>query len=51
MREVKVNSFYRHFKGDIVKVLNIGFDSEDEKKKVIYEHNHKVWVRSTKISF
>lgn len=45
MREVKENTLYRHFKGDIIKVLHIGQDSETLKKVVVYEHNDKVWVR------
>lgn len=45
MREVKVNQMYRHFKGDIVKVLYIAQDSETLKELVVYEHNNKIWVR------
>lgn len=51
--EVVVGGIYRHFKGKLYKVLNIGYDSEtnnDEfpKKLVIYEalyDDHKIWVR------
>lgn len=51
--EVVVGGIYRHFKGKLYKVLNIGYDSEtnnDEfpKKLVIYEalyDEHKIWVR------
>lgn len=45
MREVKENQMYRHFKGDIVKVLYIAYDTETLKKLVVYEHNNKIWVR------
>ncbi len=45
MREVKINTYYKHFKGDIVKVLYIAKDSETLDKKVVYEHNNEIWVR------
>ena len=51
--EVVVGGIYRHFKGNLYKVLNIGYDSETNneevpKKLVIYEalyDDHKIWVR------
>ena len=51
--EVVVGGTYKHFKGNLYKVLMIGYDSEtnnDEKPKklVIYEalyDDHKIWVR------
>lgn len=51
--EVVVGGIYRHFKGKLYKVLNIGYDSENNnlefpKKLVIYEalyDDHKIWVR------
>lgn len=52
MREIKVNKTYRHFKGNVYKVLYIGYsgDTNDEvpNRVVIYQSNHdgKVWVRS-----
>lgn len=53
MREIKENTTYRHFKGNVYKVLFIGYDSEindkdgNPRKLVIYKSNHdgKVWVR------
>lgn len=53
MREIKVNKKYRHFKGQIYKVLMIAYDSEsnndDELKRVvIYQamYGEKlIWVR------
>lgn len=53
MREIDENKTYRHFKGNVYKVLFIGNDSEktDENgnpiKVVIYKSNHdgKIWVR------
>lgn len=46
-REVIIGGIYRHFKGNIYKVLMIGYDTEDESKKVIYQgiDNEKVWIR------
>lgn len=47
--EVKIGTLYRHFKGNLYKVIAIGYDSEDhERKLVIYEDQYdanKVWVR------
>lgn len=45
MRKIVPGKTYRHFKGDLVKVLCIAFDSETLEKKVVYEHNDKIWVR------
>ena len=51
--EVIVGGIYKHFKGKLYKVINIGYDSETNndqfpKKLVIYEalyDDHKIWVR------
>ena len=53
MREIHPNKTYKHFKGNVYKVLYIGYDAERENKNgdapkvVIYESSHdkKVWVR------
>ena len=53
MRDIELNKTYKHFKGNVYKVLFIGYDSEindkdgNPKKLVIYQSNHdgKVWVR------
>lgn len=53
MREINPNKTYKHFKGNVYKVLYIGYSSEEidengeAKKLVIYQSNHdgKVWVR------
>ena len=37
MRELKVNSIYRHFKGDYYLVLGTAIHSETKEKLVIYE--------------
>lgn len=51
--EVVIGGIYKHFKGKLYKVINIGYDSETNndqfpKKLVIYEalyDDHKIWVR------
>ncbi|MCM1053236.1 MAG: DUF1653 domain-containing protein [Ruminococcus sp.] len=47
MREVKVGDIFRHFKGQLVKVLLLAKDSETEEKVVVYEHldSNEIWVR------
>ena len=45
MREIKKGKQYRHFKGDIVKVICLAKDSETLKEQVVYEHNNQIWVR------
>ena len=42
---IKIGQKYRHFKGDIVEILNIATHSETLEKMIVYEHNNKVWVR------
>ena len=51
--EVVVGGTYKHFKGNLYKVLMIAYDSEtnndiEPKKMVVYEAlygEHKIWVR------
>lgn len=47
MREVKVGTIYRHFKGMPVKVLMLAKDSETKEDVVVYEHldTNEIWVR------
>ena len=45
MREITKGKQYRHFKGDIVKVICLAKDSETLKEQVVYEHNNQIWVR------
>jgi len=44
-RRVVINSIYKHFKGDLVKVLYIAKNSETLQDMVVYEHKNQVWVR------
>ena len=54
MRKIEVGNIYKHFKGNIYKVINIGYDTEnyseinpDKSKLVVYEDVDKklIWVR------
>lgn len=48
MRRIKVGSIYKHFKGNLYKVLDIVNDSESDNKIVIYEAQygkHTRWAR------
>ena len=43
--EVKVGNVYRHFKGNIITILNIAKHSETLEEMVVYTHDNEVWVR------
>ena len=45
MREIKPNTYYKHFKGAIMKVLFVAKDSETLEDLVVYEHDNEYWVR------
>ena len=42
---VNKGQIYRHFKGDLIKVIEIAKHTETEELMVIYEHNGIVWAR------
>ena len=53
-RIIKIGNIYKHFKGHIYKVVNIGYDSEnydennpDNSRLVVYENidTKEVWIR------
>ena len=46
MRTIKKGQKYKHFKGDIITVLELAKDSETLEDLVVYEHNNQIWVRS-----
>ena len=49
MRKIKIKGIYKHFKGDLYIVEDIGYDCETLEKVVIYRAlygEHKLWVRS-----
>ena len=46
--DVKINSVYKHYKGNCYKVIGIGKHSETLEDLVIYEAlygNHDIWYR------
>lgn len=45
MRQIKVKSIYRHFKGDYMYVIGVGKHTETMEDVVIYTHKGKMWVR------
>lgn len=53
MREIYEDKTYKHFKGNVYKVLHIGYSSEETdengelKKMVVYKSNHdgKIYIR------
>ena len=36
MRQIKINSVYKHFKGNLYLVVDIAYDSETKEEMVIY---------------
>ena len=44
-RKIEIGKTYRHFKGNIVKVLNIVKHTETLEDLVIYEHGDNIWAR------
>lgn len=46
-REVKIGALYKHFKGNIYKVLNIGKSCDNLEDLVVYENikTKEVWIR------
>ena len=51
MREIKVNTIYKHFKGKYCIVIDIAKDSETEEPLVIYRelNDMTLWVRPVKM--
>ena len=48
MREVKLYGIYKHYKGDLYMVLDIGYHSETNEKMVVYRgiyNDSKLWIR------
>ena len=42
---IELGQKYRHFKGNIITILNIAKHSESLEELVIYEHDGSVWAR------
>lgn len=48
MREIKINTIYKHFKGDSYLVIDVAFDSETKEKMVVYRKLYgdcSLWIR------
>ena len=50
MEHVEIGKVYRHFKGNYYFVENVGLDSENQERMVIYKplyerQDSKIWVR------
>ena len=52
-KEIKINGIYKHYKGNIYKVLVIGRHSETGEEMVIYQSlkNGEVWCRPKNMWF
>ena len=52
-KEIKINGIYKHYKGNIYKVLVIGRHSETCEEMVIYQSlkNGEVWCRPKNMWF
>ncbi|MBQ7141284.1 MAG: DUF1653 domain-containing protein [Bacilli bacterium] len=48
---IKIGQKYKHFKGDVVEILNVATHSETLENMIVYEHNNKVWVRPESMFF
>lgn len=52
MNEIKPGQLYRHYKGDVYKIITLAKSSETEEDLVVYErqtdiahHGWKIWTR------
>ena len=52
MQELKIGGIYRHYKGNLYKVLTVAKHSETEEELVVYEalyENGRIWARPKKM--
>ncbi len=42
---IEVGSRWQHFKGDVMTIITLAFNTETLEKMVIYEHKHNLWAR------
>ncbi len=45
MNKPIVGEIYKHFKGNIIKIIAVGKNTETLEEMVVYEHNNDVWIR------
>lgn len=47
MRNISIekDSIWKHFKGNVIKVISVATDTEDLSLRVVYVHDDKIWVR------
>lgn len=43
--KVTKGQVYRHFKGDLMEVIEVAKHTETEELMVVYEHNGTIWAR------
>lgn len=54
MEEIKINRIYRHYKGDMYLIEDVGYNSENGEKMVIYRSLYgdgKLWIRPYNMFF
>ena len=47
MQEITVGKIYKHYKGNVYKIIALGKHSETEEDMIVYQHVDKgdIWVR------
>lgn len=51
MNRPKPGEVYRHFKGNVITILEIGKHTETLEEVVIYKHDEQIWVRPLSMFF
>ena len=54
MEEIRINRIYKHYKGDMYLIEDIGYNSENGEKMVIYRSLYgdgKLWIRPYSMFF
>ena len=51
MQEIKVGKTYKHYKGNIYKIIAIGKHSETEEEMIVYQSTktNDIWIRPVKM--